>query len=257
MLAPLDHDRDHILRFIIRREANKPGNRVLFALGHRLRSAGLARDLHTAQARFTTRAALFINHFPKTAPGQFDLFSLEIKTKIPANFRRRGNDWDAFFIQERLAIGVGDALHELGIIGDATVGDSGIYHRELQRCDQIVPLPNGNIRGVGRRPAFARIMDAHPIRARQYPGGFSRDLDSGSLTQAERITGFIDGIDSGSVSELIKEGVTRDLDRVRDADGAMAPSFFANPAMKKMVAVRDATAAIEMLAGQTPPEASR
>ena len=48
VFAPLDHNRDHILRLFIWRKADEPRDRILFAFCHCLSRASFSGNLNTA-----------------------------------------------------------------------------------------------------------------------------------------------------------------------------------------------------------------
>src|SRR5437588_2133488 len=88
-------------------------------------------------------------------------------------------------------------------------------------------------------------MNSHPIRTGKHARRFARDLDARSFAETEVVAGLIDRLDPGRVSKLVEERVTRNLDRVRNPEGAVAAAFLPDPAMEKMVAVAYATAAVK------------
>src|SRR5262245_34213908 len=91
MRLVLEHDYDVITGVVVRREATKPGDGVLFPVQHRLRGAGFASDLHVFHTRDAARAAIFVDHFPKAVSDEFDLLRSKFGPEISANFGRRWN----------------------------------------------------------------------------------------------------------------------------------------------------------------------
>ena len=74
MLAALNHCHDNVFRVIERSKAAEPRDGIFLAIGRSLGRSGFAGDLYAFQLRPPTRAAIFINDFPKSATHQFDLF---------------------------------------------------------------------------------------------------------------------------------------------------------------------------------------
>ena len=101
MLSALDHDGNRVTRVIVGSKAAKPGDGVLLAIQHRLRGAGLARDLYVLQAPDAARAAIFVDHFPKAVPNDLDFIRRKIVPEIGAHFRRRRNGDLAVVVQDR------------------------------------------------------------------------------------------------------------------------------------------------------------
>src|SRR5438105_9063266 len=73
MLAALNHCHDNAFWLIEWSKAAEPGNGIFFAVGRSLGRSGFARDLYALQSPPASRAAIFIDHFPKTATHQLDL----------------------------------------------------------------------------------------------------------------------------------------------------------------------------------------
>src|SRR2546423_6487561 len=90
-------------------------------------------------------------------------------------------------------------------------------------------------------------MNSHPFRPGKNARRFARDLDAGSFAETEIVAGLIDRLDPSRVSKLVEERVTRNLDRVRKPECTVAPAFFADPTMEKVVAVAYSAATVERL----------
>ena len=245
--ATLHHDGNRILRVIVGRETGEPRDRVLLPVRHRLRGTGLARHLHVGEPRLPAGAAALVHHFPESAPRQFDLLGREIMPQIAVQFRRLRDHGLPFFIQERMSFAVHHVFHQTRVVGDAAIGYGGVDHRQLQWTHEIEALANRDVGRVGGGPFFARVIDLHPLRARQNSRLLPGHLDPGSLAQTERLARLINRVDPGGVAELVKEGIARNLDRIREAEGAVRPAFLADPALEIVIAVAHAPGAIEVL----------
>ena len=98
MLAALNHCHNNVFGLIERSKAAEPGNGIFLAIDRSLRRSGFAGDLYAFQLCPPTRTAIFVYHFPKTTPRQFDLFGTKIETQITMNSWSCRNDWVTFFI---------------------------------------------------------------------------------------------------------------------------------------------------------------
>ena len=178
VFAALHHCGDDIFGMIEWRKTSEPGDRVLVAVIGRLGGAGLSGDLPSFQPRCATGPSVLVNNFPKPLAHELDLIWCELIPQIRAHsWRLRHGDFTVLIENWRTVL-IQDFIDEAGIVTDTAICGGGVCHRQLQRRDQVVTLPDRYIGSVSLRPSFLRVMHLHPFRAGQNAHLFAGQLRS-------------------------------------------------------------------------------